>query len=130
MSRKPSRKNLIKKLDNIFSQWVRLRYCKDETAECVTCGKRDHWKKLQAGHFVGRKHYSTRWDAVNVQVQCMGCNVFKYGEQYKYGQFINYTYGIGTTDELFKKSREIVKYTDEEISEKIIYYTEIVEELK
>ncbi|QDP58901.1 MAG: putative protein ninG [Prokaryotic dsDNA virus sp.] len=130
MSRKPSRKNLIKKLDNTFSQWIRLRYNKNEIAECVTCGKKDHWKKLQAGHFVGRKHYSTRWDQINVQVQCMGCNVFRYGEQYKFGLFINRTYGDGTTDELFKKSREIVKYMDEEIKDMINYYSELVEELK
>jgi hypothetical protein len=67
MAKKPSRKTIITKLDSIFSQYIRLRYSKNEISECVTCGKQDHWKKLQAGHFVSRKHYATRWDEDNVK---------------------------------------------------------------
>jgi 5-methylcytosine-specific restriction endonuclease McrA len=88
MAKKPSRKTIITKLDNIFSQYIRLRYSKNEISECVTCGKQDHWKKLQAGHFVSRKHYATRWDEDNVQVQCSGCNVFRYGEQYLFSKYL------------------------------------------
>ena len=29
-----------------------------------------------------RKHYATRWLEMNVAVQCVGCNMFKSGEQY------------------------------------------------
>ena len=44
-SKKPTRSKLVKKLDVIFSQYIRLSnsnsrgYCK-----CVTCGKEGHWK--------------------------------------------------------------------------------------
>ena len=37
------RKKLVKKLDTVFSQYIRLRYANNEIAECVTCGKQDHW---------------------------------------------------------------------------------------
>ena len=79
------RKQLIKKLDSVFSEYIRRRYAKNDIAECYTCGKRDHWKRLQCGHFQSRKHYSTRWNEDNCQVQCVGCNMFKGGEQYKFG---------------------------------------------
>ena len=125
MSKKPSRKTIITKLDNIFSQYIRLRYSKNEISECVTCGKQDHWKKLQAGHFVSRKHYATRWDEDNVQVQCSGCNVFRYGEQYLFSKYL----GVDLSEELLIKSRKIQKFTDNELLDMIELYNEKVNNL-
>jgi hypothetical protein len=98
MAKKSTRKRLIDKLDKIFSQYIRLRESKNHNSECFTCGKVDHWKKLQNGHFMSRKHLSTRWDETNCQVQCAGCNVFRYGEQYKFSVGLNAKYGDGTAD--------------------------------
>jgi hypothetical protein len=125
MSKKPSRKTIITKLDNIFSQYIRLRYSKNEISECVTCGKQDHWKKLQAGHFVSRKHYATRWDEDNVQVQCSGCNVFRYGEQYLFSKYL----GVDLSEELLMKSRKIQKFSDSELLDMIELYNEKVNNL-
>jgi hypothetical protein len=125
MAKKPSRKTIITKLDNIFSQYIRLRYSKNEISECVTCGKQDHWKKLQAGHFVSRKHYATRWDEDNVQVQCSGCNVFRYGEQYLFSKYL----GVDLSEELLMKSRKIQKFTDNELLDMIELYNEKVNNL-
>ena len=125
MSKKPTRKTIITKLDNIFSQYIRLRYSKNEISECVTCGKQDHWKKLQAGHFISRKHYATRFDEDNVQVQCSGCNVFRYGEQYLFSKYL----GVDLSEELLMKSRKIQKFTDNELLEMIELYTKKVNNL-
>jgi hypothetical protein len=125
MPKKPARKTIITKLDNIFSQYIRLRYSKNEISECVTCGKQDHWKKLQAGHFCSRKHYSTRWDEDNVQVQCSGCNVFRYGEQYLFSKYL----GSELSEALLIKSRKIEKFTDFELLEMIEIYTNKVNNL-
>jgi hypothetical protein len=125
MAKKPSRKTIITKLDNIFSQYIRLRYSKNEISECVTCGKQDHWKKLQAGHFVSRKHYATRWDEDNVQVQCSGCNVFRYGEQYLFSKYL----GVDLSEELLMKSRKIQKFTDSELLDMIELYNKKVNNL-
>jgi len=125
MPKKPARKTIITKLDNIFSQYIRLRYSKNELSECVTCGKKDHWKKLQAGHFVSRKHYSTRWDEDNVQVQCSGCNVFRYGEQYLFSKYL----GTELSEDLLIKSRKIQKFTDYELLEMIEIYKDKVNNL-
>ena len=126
MARKPSRKTLINKLDRIFSEFIRRRKAKNEIAECVTCGKKDHWKNLQAGHFMSRKHYSTRWDERNVEVQCVSCNVYRYGEQFKFSKYL----GEDLSNELLALSRETVKFKDWEIQEMIKMFTEKIERLE
>jgi 5-methylcytosine-specific restriction endonuclease McrA len=125
--RKISRKSLIKKLDTVFSQYIRLRNSKKGIAKCVTCGKEDDYKKLQAGHFISRKNYATRWDPDNVQVQCVACNVYKYGEQYKFGIWLDNNIGEGTADKLYMKSQQIRKFSDHEIKDKIDYYKQLVD---
>ncbi len=124
-TRKPARKTIITKLDTIFSQFIRLRYSKNEISECVTCGKKDHWKKLQAGHFISRKHYATRWNEDNVEVQCVGCNVYRYGEQYLFSKYL----GQELSDELMAKSRSIAKFSDVELLEMIEEYKDKVDKL-
>lgn len=123
MPRKPSRKTLIKKADKVFSEYIRRRYTNDNgITECYTCGKKDHWKELQCGHFMSRKHYSTRWNETNCQVQCAGCNVFRYGEQYKFGRNLDIEFGNGTADDLHQLSRQIVKYDNHDLIEMIKHY--------
>ena len=126
MPKKPSRKTIVIKLDKVFSEYIRRRYAKNGIAECVTCGKKDHWKNLQAGHFMSRKHYATRWDEENVEVQCMACNVYRYGEQYLFAKHL----GQEKADELLAKSRTMVKLKDWELLEMIEIYKEKLLELE
>ena len=127
-AKKPTRSKLVKKLDVVFSQYIRLSnadsrgYC-----TCVTCGKQGHWKTggIQAGHFISRKHYSTRWDERNVKPQCVGCNMFRSGEQYIYSLYL----GSNLSDELYKKSQIITKFTSEELQEMIDKYSTLVKKL-
>ena len=119
MPKKLTRSKLVKKLDNIFSQYIRLSNSVNDIAECVTCNKKDHWKKMQCGHFQSRKHYSTRWDERNVAVQCSGCNVFRYGEQFKFSLYL----GGKLSEELLQKSRETVKFADVDLIEMADYYS-------
>ena len=125
MPKKPSRKTLVTKLDAVFSEYIRRRYAKNDIAQCVTCGKKDHWKNLQAGHFISRKHYATRWNEENVQVQCVGCNVYRYGEQYLFGVYL----GEEKSQQLLQESRGIVKFSDTDLVEKINYYKQLLIEL-
>tara|TARA_R110000787_G_scaffold130143_1_gene242071 strand:- start:1101 stop:1487 length:387 start_codon:yes stop_codon:yes gene_type:complete len=123
--KKLTRSKLVKKLDNIFSQYIRLSNSVNDIAECVTCNKKDHWKKMQCGHFQSRKHYSTRWDERNVAVQCAGCNVFRYGEQFKFSLYL----GVKLSEELLQKSRETVKFADVDLLEMIENYSDKVKKL-
>lgn len=127
MGKKPSRSKVIKQLDTVFSKYIRQREAVNEIATCFTCGKRDHWKRLQNGHFQSRKHYSTRWDEINCQVQCAGCNVFKYGEQFIFGQNLDIKYGLGTANELYLKAKKTVKISTVDLQDMVKHYKDLVD---
>jgi len=124
--KKITRSKIVKKLDTIFSQYIRLKDSENEYATCFTCGKSDHWKKLQNGHFQSRRHYSTRWDEVNCQVQCAGCNVFRQGEQFIFSKNLDLKYGKGTADNLQIQAGQIIKLSDSELQEMIKDYEKFV----
>ena len=119
---KTKRKSLIDKLDKEFSIFIRNRYAKNGMAECVTCGTIKEVKQLQCGHFMSRKHYATRWDEDNCQVQCYTCNVMRYGEQYKFGLYLNATYNKDKAEELLIQSKQTLKLSDFELEEMIEKY--------
>ena len=123
---------LKKELDTIFSLYIRLREATDEgLVQCFTCNKVSHYKSgMQNGHFQSRKHLTTRWDNKNCQVQCVGCNMFKAGEQYKFSIALDSKYGEGTAEELELLARTIMKVSRIDYEEKISYYKELVEKLK
>ncbi len=123
------RNKTVKKLDEIFSIYIRKRYAKDDISECFTCGKLDHWKNLQCGHFQSRRHYSTRWDKLNCQVQCMKCNVFNQGEQYKFGKRLDEIYGDGTSNELMMKAKRLNKLSTNDLEEKINTYKDLINKI-
>ena len=129
MAKKLTRSKLVKKLDTVFSQYIRQKNSIDGIATCFTCGKKDHWKKLHNGHFQSRRHYSTRWDEINCQVQCAGCNVFKYGEQYVFGNKLDQKFGSGTASRLHIKAKQMIKLADFEIEDMIKRYKDFVDKM-
>ena len=132
MAKKPTRKNIIKKLDTIFSIYIRRRFAKNEIAECFTCNKIAHYKTggMQCGHFHSRKHLSTRFDEINCQVQCSACNVFRYGEQYIFSLNLDAHYGEGTAESKSVLAKHSIKISRAEYLTKISYYKNIVKNLK
>jgi hypothetical protein len=128
MSKKIKRSTIVKNLDTLFSIYIRRKDAIDDVAQCVTCGKKDHWSKLQNGHWASRRHYSTRWDERNCNVQCSGCNVFRAGEIYLYTKYLCSKYGDNFPEELYKLSQKIVKFTDADLQDMIIYYKDKLKE--
>jgi len=130
MPKKPSRKTLIKKLDKVFSEYIRKR---DTDANgyglCCTCAKRIHYKEGHAGHFMSRRHYATRWDEENVALQCVSCNSFNQGEQYKFALFLNDKYKIDKATELLIKSKELSKYSITDLQEKYEFFRNLLTKL-
>ena len=131
MSIKKPISKLKKELDKWFSLYIRLRESTSQgIAQCFTCGKIDYYKKLQCGHFQSRRHYATRWNELNCQVQCVKCNMFEQGEQWKFGLNINAKYGDGTSKELEFLAQTSIKKMRVEYEEDIRYYKALVNNLK
>lgn len=128
--KKPSRSKIVQKLDTVFSLYIRYKNSKNGFCTCVTCGRKYEIKKIQNGHFMSRKHYSTRWDEMNCGPQCFGCNVAGQGQQFLYAKYIDQKYGEGTSDMLLQKSREIVKFSTHELEDMIEYYQKELNKLK
>jgi len=122
---KIKRSTLVKNLDTVFSQYIRLKDAINEIATCVTCGKKDHWKKLQNGHFMSRRHYSTRWDENNVGVQCYGCNITNQGQQFLFAKYL----GLELAEQMVLKSKQIVKFSDDDLKDMIDYYKKELDKL-
>ena len=121
---------LKKKLDKLFSEYIRRRKANYlGLVNCFTCGVKKHWKEQQAGHFQSRSHHSTRWDEVNVQVQCIKCNMFRQGEQYKFGLYLDERYGKGTAKELENRAKTIVKINRVDYEEAITKYKQKIKDL-
>lgn len=116
---KPEKKPKVKKpkkttsdamLWRWFSIFIRLRdadengYCK-----CITTGKIAHWKEMDAGHFISRRHWTTKYNEKNVHAQSRGANRFNQGMQYEYGLAIDRKYGAGTAENILNNSKITTK---------------------
>ena len=107
MKKERSYKTLKNELDKTFSIYIRNRDADENgICKCISCGKHDHWKNMDAGHFINRKHLSLRWDERNVHSQCRRDNRFDEGNIVGYTKAMIKKYGIGILDEL-----EVKKFT-------------------
>ena len=119
---------LKKDLDKVFSEFIRLRNAsKDGIIKCFTCNKTGHYKKgFHAGHFQSRRFLATRWNEDNVQNQCVKCNLYSQGEQYKFSQNL----GEEKSKELEALARTTVKFMRHEYEDMIKNYKEKVNVIK
>jgi hypothetical protein len=128
---KKERAKVVERLDKVFSEFIRRRTADDRGfVRCYTCGTEKHWKEVHAGHFQSRSKMATRWNETNVQVQCVACNIFKAGEQYKFGLRLDAELGEGTAEEMMYLSNQSGKYSIEMLREMVAYYQEQVRGLE
>ena len=109
---------LKRELDSIFSQFIRQR----DKGICLTCRTIKPWKEQQAGHYWSRSFTNTRFDERNVHCQCVGCNVFKYGNKEVYSLRMIEKYGVEILDELDRKRRLEKRFTTKELQSLIEQY--------
>lgn len=128
--RKKSLSSLKKKLDSIFSIWIRMKDV-DINGEvcCYTCGKKSHWKYLQCGHFMSRRHHATRWDEENCKPQCAGCNIFNQGNGPMFSINLQRDCGQDILLKLSKKAHTICKMSREDYEEYILKYKQLIKKL-
>lgn len=123
--------NLKYKLDRIFSEFVRLRdadangYCR-----CISCGKIKRWKEMDCGHYINRKHMSTRYNEMNCNAQCRHCNRFDEGNMQGYRRTLVRMYGEQNVLHLEALKNETRKFSDGEYIILINHYKELVSSMK
>ena len=123
-----SNKWLKDELWRIFSLYTRQRYANDNgKVRCITCGAWRPWRRLQAGHYISRKHNSTFIDEYNVFPQCGKCNGDGYGMPEEYAAFLD-MYFPGERERVEAKSREIFKMDREWMIEQINHYNFLLKE--
>ena len=122
---------LKKELDKWFSLYIRLRESNEYgMVQCFTCGVvRGYKDGMQNGHFQSRKHMATRFHEENCQVQCIACNMYRQGEQFKFGMNLDAKYGEGKAEELVLIARTTMKFNRADYECEISYYKNLVENL-
>jgi len=130
--KKPSRSFLVKKLDAIFSKFIRLKYAnKFWNVECYTCGKVHHRKEIQNWHFITRGCYALRRMEINCRPQCYLDNVILKGNYIQYTLRMIAELWEDIVNELRTiKNKPPEKIPTRRIEEMIQEYTEKVEELE
>jgi hypothetical protein len=118
-------------LDKIFSQYIRLRdrITGTQYVKCISCGKVVDWKESDCGHYVNRKHKSTRWDEKNCNAQCQSCNRFDEGCMSGYTLGLIKKYGSDTIEMLHYKKHQVSKLSQFEVDQLLKYYKEKVKEM-
>jgi len=127
----PGVAQLKKKLDAIFSQYIRLSHA-DEIGNvaCYTCGTVHPWTKIQNGHLFSRARLATRFDPMNCRPQCCGCNVMAHGNYQEYFPRIIREIGQDAFEELEKISKLERKISTGEYRQLIAHYTDLVNQMK
>lgn len=124
------KKSIEKRLDVVFSKYIRARDTKDGWGRCCSCGQLKAYEQLDAGHFINRKWRATRWHESNVFAQCIACNRFGEGDAAGYALFMLDRYGKEKVEYLRALSRETAKYTDFEGELLVKEYKEKLKELE
>ena len=131
-----SRRKEVKKLDAVFSKYVRTKHAdKSGRVCCVTCGVKKPIKEMHAGHFMSRSKYSTRWmhdednGMVNVLPQCPRCNLYDSSQSYKFGRRLDAIYGEGTAERVHQASEQLSKFSLVDIVTMRKYYEKKLSEL-
>ena len=120
----PDLKKLQKKADKLFQLGRRLEesdthgYC-----ECITCGKVDHHKRMDAGHFISRSYLATRYERNNVWPQCKRCNMYLAGDPSRYRDNLIKIVGEEEVKRLEKKKYETVIFKRELLENIIALYS-------
>lgn len=77
---------------------------------------------MQCGHYVSRSYTNLRFDERNCNAQCVGCNVFKYGNLTVYALKLIDKYGVEILDTLDRTKRIERRFTVKELEDMIQQY--------
>jgi len=125
---------LVDQAATLLQKLVRLKAADDNGyCQCVTCGKFDHWKNMQGGHFIPRGNAATKLVEENINPQCKGCNGFamKHGDAaHRYTLYMVDMYGRAEVDEMLRTKHKPFKWFRPDVEDMIKELKEQVKELE
>ena len=125
------RTDYIKKLDRVFSEFIRLRdTMPNGMFRCISCGKIKPYSQADCGHYHSRTHMSTRFDEENANAECRSCNRFCADHLVGYRKNLIAKIGEHRLDVLEWRAHQMKKWSDFELKELIKHYQVKVKELK
>jgi hypothetical protein len=138
---KPKRSiNYADKLDRIFSHYIKLKESLLSTGMitecvCITCGRRKPISQIDAGHYMSRRFWATRWDERNVHAQCHGCNRLgrrgRAGDHNIYKLRLIQLYDEQTVQEIqIAAQRLTYQFRDSQLIESIKHYQREIEKIR
>lgn len=119
-------------LDPLFSKYIRIQEAVKSNGyvRCVTCGTIREWDdQMEAGHYVSRDKWATKYDVRNVHVQCKSCNSYHGGEIAEYAAYLVSEYGTDIITELVQKGREYKKFTLDELKKMAKIYRKKIRDM-
>ncbi len=112
--KKPTRKKLVKTLDDLCSLYIRARD-NEKYGHCVFC-----FEPIEhCFHFVNRGHYITRWDLDNMVGSCAGCNLQMNFRPERFWQWLRNEKGHNFVDALIAKSKQFSHFSNADLTEMI-----------
>lgn len=128
--RQTSQATLVKKLDKVFSQYIRLRDAfPNGTFRCISCGKIKPFEQADCGHFHSRRHLSVRFDEDNTSSECRACNRFSADHLIGYRENLIRKIGTKRFRLLEVKAHSTKKWSCFELEQLIKYYSVLVKKL-
>ena len=121
--------DLKAKLDKVFSEYIRKRDTRNGVFKCISCGRILPYEQADCGHYINRKHMSTRFDEMNCNAQCRSCNRFDEGNIQGYRRGLVSEYGEQKVLLLESKKNTTRKYSDFEYEILIKHYKEEIKKL-
>ena len=119
--------NLAKKLDRVFSLYIRLRDAMPNGyTRCISCGKIKPFEDMDCGHFHSRTHMATRFDEDNCHAECSYCNRFSADHLLGYQANLIRKIGMNRYEKLNVKAHSTCHWLESELEERIRYYSEQV----
>jgi hypothetical protein len=124
MAKKETASTLRAKALKTLQKLARISAADDNGyCQCVSCGRLDHYKNMDGGHFIP-KGSSSRWalDEQNVHPQCKGCNGFgmKHGSaEAQYTIWMLDWYGKDAVENMLATKKEPIKYYSSDYREMI-----------
>lgn len=98
-----------------FSKFIRTRDCLRTTGcasfgLCISCGKRYHFKLLQAGHFIPGRYNANLFYEQGCHAQCYNCNINLKGNTLDYRDALIKLYGEYVINEIRENNKLKVKF--------------------